>query len=153
MILVIGATGYVGRYFCNEMNCRKKEILALGRSKKVAEFFYKNGVPFSYFDVTDIKMFDNLPRNVDSIIYLSACLAEIETPVNNFFDVNTIGFFNVLEYARKNNIKKVVLASTHKVYNDINKKIIYFIRNHTLEGKGARLSYGITIHIGNADLV
>ena len=33
------------------------------------------------------------------------------------------------------------------------KKIIYFIRNHTLEGKGARLSYGITIHIGNADLV
>lgn len=41
MILVIGATGYIGRYFCTEMVNRGVEVLALGRSKVVADFFQK----------------------------------------------------------------------------------------------------------------
>lgn len=31
MILVVGATGYIGRYFCVEMIKRGVEVLALGR--------------------------------------------------------------------------------------------------------------------------
>jgi uncharacterized protein YbjT (DUF2867 family) len=42
MILVIGATGYVGRYFCTEMVNRGIDVLALGRSAKVAEFFKRD---------------------------------------------------------------------------------------------------------------
>lgn len=125
MILVIGATGYVGRYFCTEMISRGIEVLALGRSKIVAEFFKENNVPFQYFDLSDSECFDNLPReNVEAIIDLSACLAELETPVERFFEVNTIGVYNTLEYARKNGIKKVVVASSHKLYNDVDKLVI-----------------------------
>ena len=53
MILVIGATGYVGRYFCTEMVSKGVDVLALGRSKKVQEFFAENNVPFQYFDLND----------------------------------------------------------------------------------------------------
>lgn len=38
MILVIGATGYIGRYFCTEMSKRGVDILALGRSEAVQRF-------------------------------------------------------------------------------------------------------------------
>lgn len=38
MILVIGATGYIGRYFCTEMVRQGEDILALGRSAKVQQF-------------------------------------------------------------------------------------------------------------------
>lgn len=125
MILVIGATGYVGRYFCTEMVERGIDVLALGRSKKVADFFEKNKVPFQYFDLNRRECFEELPKkNVDAIIDLSACLAEVETPLEQFFLVNTIGTYNVLEYARMHNIKKVVITSSHKLYNDIHKEVI-----------------------------
>ena len=125
MILVIGATGYIGRYFCTEMVERGVEVLALGRSKVVENFFRENNVPFQYFDLTDDNSFENLPKdNIEAIIDLSACLAELETPLENFFKINTVGVAKVLEYARLNNIKKVIIGSSHKVYNDVNKEII-----------------------------
>lgn len=125
MILVIGATGYVGRYFCVEMVNQGIEVLALGRNKQVQAFFEENHVPFQYFDLQDPQCFDMLPtQNVEAIIDLSACLAELETPVERFFEVNTIGVYHVLDYAYKHGIQKVVVTSSHKVYNDIHKPII-----------------------------
>lgn len=125
MILVIGATGYVGRYFCTEMIERGVDILALGRSKKVQSFLEENKVPFQYFDIEDSQCFENLPKeNIEAIIDLSACLAELETPVEKFFTINTIGVYKVLDYAYRQGIKKVVVSSSHKLYNDINKEII-----------------------------
>ena len=119
MIIVIGATGYVGRYLCTDMVEKGYDVLALGRSKKVQTFFEENGVPFQYFDFNDEKSFDSLPENIDAIVDLSACLAELETPVEDFFKVNTLGVYKVLDYAAKHGIKKVVLTSSHKVYNDV----------------------------------
>lgn len=125
MILVIGATGYVGRYFCTEMVERGVEVLALGRSKAVFEFFKENKVPFQYFDLADKASYEKLPKdNVDAIIDLSACLAELETPLEKFFEVNTVGVAKVLEYARVSGIKKVVVASSHKLYNDVYKDVL-----------------------------
>lgn len=125
MILVIGATGYVGRYFCTEMVQQGIDVLALGRSKQVQKFFEENHVPFQYFDLNDKTCFDQLPtNNVEAIIDLSACLAELETPVEQFFRVNTLGVYHVLDYAYRRGVKKVVVTSSHKVYNDIPKAVI-----------------------------
>lgn len=125
MILIIGATGYIGRYLCPYLKNKGYDILALGRSKTVQKFLEERDIAFKYFDVTDMSSFDILDvSGVDAIVNLSACLAELETPVEQFFKVNTIGVYNTLEYARKNNIKKVVITSSHKVYNDIPKQFI-----------------------------
>ena len=120
MILVIGATGYIGRYLCTWMKEKGYDILALGRSAKVQKFFEQEGVPFEYFDLNDPHCFERFEgKDIDAIINLSACLAEHETPVEDFFNVNTLGVYKVLEFARKQRIDKVVVTSSHKVYNDI----------------------------------
>ncbi len=122
MILIAGATGYVGRYLCPYLLEKGYDILALGRSEKAKQFLMENNVPFQYFDITDENSFNKLPtKNIEAIIDLSACLAEHETPVKKFFEVNTIGVYNILEFAKKNGIKKVILSSSHKLYNDIDK--------------------------------
>lgn len=138
MVLVIGATGYIGRYLSIFLKEEGYDVLALGRSKKVQKFFDENDVPFQYFDMNDQASFDALPTlNVDAVVDLSACLAEHETPVERFFEVNTIGVYKMLEYCRINKIKKFILTSSHKVYNDIDKKLISeddgisFKGNHT----------------------
>ena len=115
MILVVGATGYVGRYLCVYLKEQGYDVLALGRSKQVQKFFEENGVPFQHFDIKNEKDFDKLPtKNVDAIVNLAACLAEHETPIEEFFNINTIGTYRVLEFARKNNIKKVILEELDK---------------------------------------
>lgn len=120
MILIVGATGYVGRYLSIYLKESGYDVLALGRSDKVKDFFENNNINFMKFDMSNLDDYDKLPtENVEAIINLAACLAEHETPVEQFFEVNTLGTYRILEFARKNNIKKVILTSSHKVYNDV----------------------------------
>lgn len=122
MILVFGATGYVGRYLCPYLKKKGYDVLALGRSEKVKNFLEEREIKFQYCDLEDISAFDKIDTSdVEAIVDLSACLAELETPVEKFFRVNTLGAYRILEFARLNNIKKVIVTSSHKVYNDINK--------------------------------
>ena len=125
MILVFGATGYVGRYLCPYLVRKGYDVLALGRSEKGRAFLENHGVKFAYFDMADPKQYETLPEEgVNAIINLSAVLAELEAPVEDFFSVNALGTYHILEYARQHNIDKVVIASTHKVQNDLDKEII-----------------------------
>lgn len=120
MILLVGATGYIGRYLSVYLKDLGYDVLALGRSKKVQDFLSENGVRFQYFDIADDCSYEKLPKeNVSAIVCLSACLAELETPIEDFFKINTLGVCKLLEYARQNAIKKFIMTSSHKVYNDI----------------------------------
>lgn len=125
MIAIVGATGYIGRYLCPYLKQKGFEVLALGRSKKVQEFMKEHDIPFQYFDITDSESFRCLESYpIDAIVDLSACLAEHETPVEDFFSINTIGVYHLLEYCRNHNIERFILTSSHKVYNDVNKEVI-----------------------------
>lgn len=124
MVLVFGATGYIGRYLCPYLKEKGYDVLALGRSQKVRKFLEERDIRFQYFDL-EKDDFEKIPaEDVEACIDLSACLAEHETPVERFFSVNTLGVYKILEFARQKGIKKVVVTSSHKVYNDIPKEII-----------------------------
>lgn len=123
MILIFGGTGYIGRYLSIYLKEKGYDVLALGRSKKVKEFFEKNEINFMEFDIQNDADYKKLPtKNIEAIVNLAALLAEHETPLEDFFTINTIGTYKILEFARKNNIKKVVMTSSHKVYNAIKKE-------------------------------
>ena len=125
MIIVFGATGFIGRCLCIDLKNKGKDVLALGRSKKVGEFFKKNGIDFQYFDITDDSLYNELPKSgVDCIINLAGITDKYEVSVEKYLEVNTVGTYKTLEYCRKNKIKNYILASIHKVYNDLDKEII-----------------------------
>lgn len=125
MILIVGATGYVGRYLSVTLKEQGKEVLALGRNPKVEEFFESEGVPFQHFDLLCDADYDLLPKEgIEAVINLAICLPEHEVPLERFFEVNTKGNYKLLEFARRNKIAKFIMASTHKVYCDIHAPII-----------------------------
>lgn len=143
MIAVVGATGYIGRYLCPYLKSKGYDVLALGRSSKVQPFFEERGIRFDFFDLTDKSTFCTLERYpISAVVDLSACLAEHETPVEDFFKINTLGVYELLEYCRLHSIKRFVLTSSHKVYNDINKAVIS--ENDMISFKGDHSPYIIS---------
>ncbi len=139
MVIVFGATGYIGRYLCPFLRKKGYHVLALGRSIDGQKFLENQGIDFLHFDITDENAFKRLPtENVEAVIDLATVLPEFEgVSPSVFFEVNTLGAERVLRFARDNKIKKVIFASTHKVTNNVNKKVISendisFAGTHTL---------------------
>ena len=125
MIAIVGATGYIGRYLCLYLKQKGYDILALGRSGIARAFLENHGVSFEYFDINEDACFQTLEKYpIETMLNLAACLAEHETPVEKFFEVNTIGVCRLLEYCKCHSIQKFILTSSHKVYNDVDKEII-----------------------------
>lgn len=138
MIIVVGATGYVGRYLCPYLSKEGYDVLALGNSEKGQHFLEEHGIRFQRMNLLDEEPFKHITTgDVEAIVDLAACLAEIDTPVQRFFDVNTIGVYKTLEFAHKNGIKRVIVTSTHKLYNNVEsefiseKDLVSFSGNHS----------------------
>lgn len=121
MIYVFGATGYIGRYLCASLKEQGRDFVALGRSAKIKAFFDNCKIPFQHFDFDCTANWRSAiqPKPGDVFVNLAACLAEHETPVSDFFKVNTLGTYELLNFASHCGVKKCIVTSSHKVYNDL----------------------------------
>lgn len=116
MILVIGATGFIGMYTVKALIDAGKNVIATGRNIKIGKKLEQMGAKFIQLDITNSDDFDKLPNDgVEGIILLAGLLpanttADLQNDENaaDYFKVNVIGSINVLEYARKHHIKKVI---------------------------------------------
>ena len=116
MIIVTGATGFIGTYLIDQLVKDGVDVLACGRSKAGEEYYKNIGVPFIRLDVTKEEDFNKLPKkNVNAVVHL-ACLIPAASKEDNaieYLKTNTIGTVNALEYCRKYNIKKFIFTSSH----------------------------------------
>lgn len=121
MIVVIGATSFIGMYTVEELAKNNYEVVATGRNLKLKPSLEKLGASFIQLDVTKPEDFAQLPSSdVEGVILLAGLLpANATADLNNeenaaeYFEVNTIGTVNVLEYCRKNGIKKIISTTTY----------------------------------------
>ncbi|HYA41084.1 MAG TPA: NAD(P)-dependent oxidoreductase [Syntrophobacteraceae bacterium] len=115
MIIVNGATGFVGRYLVDHLVKNGEKVVAVGRSRKYDWFFNELGVPFVQMDVTRAEEFSKLPtQSVKAFVHLAALIpaAVQEITPEVFLNVNTLGTIRALEHCRKNNIGRFVYTTT-----------------------------------------
>lgn len=116
MVIVIGATGFIGMYTVRALLARGKQVLATGRNTAIGTQLEKMGATFVTLDITKAKDFDKLPiKNVEGVIVLAGLLpANVNVNLDEnenaeeYFEINVKGMIHVLEYCRKNGIKKVI---------------------------------------------
>jgi UDP-glucose 4-epimerase len=116
MYIVIGASSFIGVYTVDEFLKQGCEVIVTGRNNKFKDHYDKLGVPYVNLDLTNKDDFNKLPKeNVDGVILLGGLLpANVEVNLDNnenaadYFEVNTIGTINVLEYCRINKINRVI---------------------------------------------
>lgn len=126
MIIITGATGFIGMYTVERLLKAGKEVVATGRNEIIGEYLRKLGAQFIALDITKEKDFDKLPiDHVEGIIHLAGLLpanvtADLDSNENaaDYFEVNVLGTIHLLEYCRKNGIRKVIGSTS---YSDVAK--------------------------------
>lgn len=116
-ILIFGATGYIGAYltdYCKHyLDSKKYEIIAIGRKK--TNFFESFDIPYIQLDLLNPDDFKKLPsENVYAIINLTGVLPAYFNKFDPFayVDTNINGSLRIMEYARKNNVDRVLYTQT-----------------------------------------
>lgn len=121
MVIIIGATGFIGMYTVDRFLQEGYEVLATGRNPVMRKQLEEKGVKCLPLDISRKEDFDMLPtENVEGVILLAGLLpanapVDIEKDENaaDYIRVNVEGTINVLEYCRKNGIRKVISTSSY----------------------------------------
>lgn len=121
MIIIIGGTGFIGQYTAEHLIENNYEVLATGRNDVAKKRLEKIGAKYIKFDLENAEDIKKLPtENVEGVVFLAGLLpansnVDIKKDENaaDYFKINTIGLINVLEYCRKNNIKKIITTSSY----------------------------------------
>lgn len=124
MIIIIGASSFIGVHTVAEFLNQGCEILVTGRNNKFKEYYDSIGVKYVNLDLSTGEGIENLPtKNVDGVVLVAGLLpanatADLDKEENaaDYFRVNVIGTINLLEYCRKNGIRRVISACS---YSDV----------------------------------
>ena len=115
MIIITGATGFVGRYLVDHLVKAGEKVIAAGRTRKYDSFFRELGVPFVQMDVTRPEDFAKPAHSVckglcSSCRIIPAAVQDMTPEI--FLKVNTLGTLYALEHCRRNNIGKFLYTTT-----------------------------------------
>ena len=111
---VIGGSGFIGSHVVDKLIESGHEVTVFDIMKP-----HRNDVRHLYIDITDLSKTSVALTGDYDAIYLLAAMADVNDVYKNPVEageVNILGVANVLEAARRNEIDRIILASTVWVY-------------------------------------
>lgn len=113
-ILITGITGFVGSHLATKLTSLGAEVYGISRSGMGENII--NG------DIQDYNFVDSIMKNKNiSQCFHLAAESLVESGQENPYDtfkMNILGTLNILECARKNNLERIIIASSSHVYGD-----------------------------------
>ena len=113
-IAVIGGSGFIGSHVVDKLLEHGHEVTVFDIKKP-----HRNDVTHIHIDITDLRRTTVALTGNYEVIYQLAAVADVNDVYRNpveAAEVNIMGVVNVLEAARRNNIGRVILASTTWIY-------------------------------------
>jgi UDP-glucose 4-epimerase len=108
-VLVTGGSGLVGRYVVDLLSQTHKVTILDIREPASPK-------PFYWVDIMNLSALAHaLSHGFDAIVHMAGIPHPLNDPAEKVFTVNTVGTFNVLEAARRCNIKRLVFISSESV--------------------------------------
>jgi len=124
-ILVTGAAGFIGSNLTYELvdlgaNVTGIDNLFNGRIKNLEDISENKSFKFIKGDIRDFNFLLEVFKDID-IIYHEAAFTSVPQSIlmpESCNDVNVNGTLNILNAARKNDVEKIIYASSSSVYGD-----------------------------------
>ena len=106
-ILITGSRGFVGDHICKSYLNNKYNLITDNHKDK------------SQKDITKIEYFENFDDKIDVIIHLAAKISINDSLIDPYetYYKNIVGTLNVLEFAKRKKITKIIFLSTY-VYGE-----------------------------------
>lgn len=125
MILVSGANGFLGQAIIRQLTAKKHKVVGLVFNFNKKFLLKDKNLKYIKLDITkqnDFKKINKI-KNIEAVFHTAAHI-DFDQNLATFekcFKVNVSGTVNLLEFCRKNKIKKFVFSSTANVYDQNNK--------------------------------
>jgi UDP-glucose 4-epimerase len=119
-ILVTGGAGFIGSSIASELSKDStNEVIALDNLYLGRESNLPKQVRFIRGSVMDYNLVLDAVKSCDYVFHDAAMSSSpmFKDDPRDGVDTNVIGFMNVMEAAKRNNIKKVIFASSSSLYN------------------------------------
>ena len=122
-VLVTGGAGFIGSNLVNELllkgyDVRLIDSLITGRIENISK--YLKHIEFIEGDIRDYDTINNIVKDVE-IIYHLAAIPSVPYTIKNPIETNDIhinGTLNILDASIKNNVKRIIFASSSSIYGD-----------------------------------
>lgn len=129
VIMVTGAAGFIGSHLCVRLRQAGRHVIGVDNfdpyyrrldKERNVEIIVRAGADFREADIVDHDGFSSLVDVVrpDAIVHLAA-KAGVRNSLRfprQYLETNLVGTQNVLEACRRNDVERVVMASTSSVY-------------------------------------
>jgi len=129
--VITGGAGFIGshlvRYLLKAESGAKIIVIDNLSTGSIDNLFSIMGkIEFENIDITEYNRLGQLLYNADCVFHLAAIPSVTESIQKSILTnkVNLSGSLNILEAARKNNVKKVILSSSCAVYGNAERKKI-----------------------------
>ena len=123
-IVVTGGAGFIGLHLVNHLLKEENQITILDNfsnsDKNLTKILQHKNLKIIEGDIRKINDVNNCLKKQDIVIHLAAKISVNQSILNpsETFEVNVDGTKNVLEACKKNNIKKIIIASSAAVYGE-----------------------------------
>ncbi len=116
-ILVTGSSGTIGTRLCEKLLKRNYEVVGVDlKQNKWSKEINESTI---IGDLRNEKTLESLPIDIDLVIHLAANARVYNLIVDpNMAKDNFIMLFNIIEYCRIKNIKKLIFTSSREVYGN-----------------------------------
>jgi len=119
-ILVTGGTGFTGKALVRRLLDDGHQVVALDFQEGLKTQELRDwGAEVVIGTVTDKEVVDRCMTGVEVVHHLAAAFRQLNVPNSYYWDVNVEGTRNVLEAARRENVKKFVYCSTCGVHGNV----------------------------------
>ena len=118
MILITGASGFIGRNLATYLHEKGENVVASGRKER-DDFFSKNGIPYVKLNISKHEDYSNIEKkNIKKIVHLAAIVPTKKKlhSTDEYISINGNGILHLLEYCVQNKVEKFVNISTLSVY-------------------------------------